>query len=45
MTSPFESNGVDAVDWTRVAVELDARGWRVLPGLLDAAECEATAVL
>jgi hypothetical protein len=32
-------------DWTRVAAELDQQGWAVLPGLLTAAQCLATATL
>ena len=31
------------IDWSRIAEELDARGSAVLPGLLDAAACDATA--
>ena len=34
-----------AVDWARVAGELNERGWAVLPGLLPAEECEAIAAL
>ena len=34
-----------AIDCTGVAHDLDLRGWAVLPGLLDAAECDATAAL
>jgi hypothetical protein len=33
------------IDWTRIATELDARGWAVLPNLLDTDECAATAAL
>jgi uncharacterized protein len=33
------------IDWTVVASDLDARGWAMLPGLLDAAACDATAAL
>jgi hypothetical protein len=32
-------------DWVRVAAELDQQGWAVLPGLLTAAQCFATAAL
>ena len=32
-------------DWTRIAAELDAQGWAVLPSLLDVADCDATAAL
>jgi hypothetical protein len=32
-------------DWMRVAAELDQQGWAVLPGLLTAAQCIATAAL
>ena len=34
-----------AIDCTGVAHDLDLRGWAVLPGLLDPAECDATAAL
>jgi hypothetical protein len=34
---------VASIDWTRVATDLDARGWALLPGLLPAGECEALA--
>jgi uncharacterized protein len=33
------------IDWTGVASDLDARGWAMLPGLLDPAACDATAAL
>jgi hypothetical protein len=32
-------------DWRRVATELDAQGWAILPGLLDHVACAATAML
>ncbi|MCW3846751.1 2OG-Fe(II) oxygenase [Sphingomonas sp. LB-2] len=32
-------------DWDGVVEALDTQGWAVLPGLLDAAECEAAAAL
>jgi len=32
-------------DWRRIAAELDAQGWAILPGLLDQAACAATAML
>ena len=32
-------------DWTRIAQDLDEQGWAILPGLLNAAECAATATL
>jgi hypothetical protein len=32
-----------ALDWQDLAVQLDARGYAVLPGLLDAAQCGALA--
>ncbi len=35
----------EPIDWTRIATELDARGWAVLPHLLDAADCAATTAL
>lgn len=34
-----------AMDWAGVAEALDDEGWAVLPGLLSAAECDATAAL
>jgi hypothetical protein len=36
---------VTAVDWARVAAELEARGNAVIPGLITAAECAALAGL
>ena len=33
------------IDWTSVGSDLDARGWSLLPGLLDPAACDATAAL
>jgi len=33
------------VDWRAIAADLDTQGWALLPGLLSAAECEATAAL
>jgi hypothetical protein len=33
----------DTVDWEAVRGELDGQGWAVLPSLLSAAECDATA--
>lgn len=36
---------VEAIDWSRVSAELDAQGWAILPGLLDAAEADAIAGL
>ncbi len=32
-------------DWKRVAADLDQQGWAILPGLLTAAQCFATAAL
>lgn len=37
--------GVAAVDWGRVAADLDAQGWAVLKGLVPADQCEALAGL
>jgi hypothetical protein len=34
---------IDDHDWDAAAVELDARGWTILPGLLDVPQCVATA--
>ncbi|MDB5705592.1 MAG: proline hydroxylase [Sphingomonas bacterium] len=36
---------VAAIDWQAVQADLDAQGWAILPGLIDAAACEATAAL
>jgi hypothetical protein len=36
---------VRAVDWARVAADLDAHGWALLDGLLSRAECEEVAAL
>lgn len=36
---------IAAADWPRVAAELDAQGWAILPGLLSAAEADAIAGL
>jgi hypothetical protein len=36
---------VEAIDWTALERALDAQGHAVVPGLLDAATCEATAGL
>jgi hypothetical protein len=36
---------VAALDWPQLATELDTRGCAVVPGLLDAGECEALAAL
>lgn len=33
------------VDWLAVERDLDAQGWAVLPGLIDAAQCDAIAAL
>ena len=32
-------------DWAAIAAALDEQGWAVLPGLLEATECDATAAL
>jgi hypothetical protein len=36
---------IEAIDWSDVQTALDGQGWAMLPGLLSAAECEATAAL
>ena len=36
---------LDRYDWPALTGDLDARGWAVLPGLLDPAMCDATAAL
>lgn len=41
--SPAARTG--SVDWTRVVAELDRQGWAILPGLLDAGDCNAVAAL
>jgi hypothetical protein len=40
-----EDRRVQTLDWPQVSQDLDAQGWAVLPRLLSAAECEATADL
>ena len=42
---PGMSATLEAVDWLRVAEDLDGQGWSVLPALLNPAECHATAGL
>ncbi|WEK43915.1 MAG: 2OG-Fe(II) oxygenase [Candidatus Sphingomonas colombiensis] len=32
-----------ALDWADVATDLDHQGWAILPGLIDAADCDAIA--
>ena len=39
------SNRVNAVDWPRLAADLDAQGWAVIPKLLGEQECDSTAAL
>jgi hypothetical protein len=34
-----------AIDWDAIGAGLDAEGWAVIPALLDAAQCQATAGL
>ena len=34
---------IDGFDWVAIADDLDRQGWAVLPGLLDAGECDAVA--
>lgn len=36
---------IDNHDWSAATADLDTRGWTVLPRLLDAAQCAATAAL
>lgn len=36
---------IDDLDWTRVAADLDERGWTILPRLLDPAACREAAAL
>ena len=36
---------LDTVDWQAAEIDLDARGWTRLPGLLDRHECDAAAAL
>ena len=36
---------IDSHDWSAAATDLDARGWTILPRLLDAGQCRATAAL
>ncbi|MBC8037319.1 MAG: 2OG-Fe(II) oxygenase [Rhizobiales bacterium] len=37
--------GIKAIDWPTVSTDLDAQGWAVMPKLLSAKECDATAAL
>ncbi|MBI1406715.1 MAG: proline hydroxylase [Caulobacter sp.] len=43
--APGPAQRVAAVDWNGVAAALDAQGFAVLPGLLSAGDCAATAAL
>jgi hypothetical protein len=38
-------DAIAAIDWLAVQTDLDAQGWAILPGLIDAAACDATAAL
>jgi hypothetical protein len=38
-------DAIAAIDWLAVQADLDAQGWAILPGLIDAAACDATAAL
>jgi hypothetical protein len=40
-----DRSGISAIDWARVAEDLDARGNAVIEGLITAAECDALAAL
>jgi uncharacterized protein len=41
--SALIAQGIAAADWGRIEADLDRQGFAVLPGLLDAAQCAATA--
>jgi len=36
---------MEGIDWEAVRGDLDGQGWAILPGLLSAADCDATAAL
>lgn len=36
---------VEAIDWSAIALDLDAQGWAILPGLLTSSECDEVAGL
>lgn len=36
---------IEAIDWSGVQAALNGQGWAMLPGLLSAAECDATTAL
>jgi hypothetical protein len=40
-----DRSGISAIDWVRVAEDLDARGNAVIEGLITAAECDVLAAL
>lgn len=44
MNRQHESD-IAAIDWASLATDLDARGWALSPGLLDAATCASLAAL
>lgn len=45
MKAGMNDGRLEAVDWARIAGELDGQGWAVLPVLLSASECDAMAAL
>lgn len=45
-TKSRDVNGyAETIDWSIVSADLDAQGWAILPKLLSAHECDATAGL
>lgn len=44
LTTSVEAR-VDAADWTKVAADLDAQGWAIIPQLISSAEADAIAGL
>ena len=38
-------SGLESIDWPRIASDLDAQGWAVMPKLLSAKECDTVASL
>jgi hypothetical protein len=45
MPSSRTGEKIEAMDWQMVGADLDAQGWAVLPGLLEAEDCPAAAAL
>ncbi len=43
--TPAVAARIAAIDWSQVAIDLDALGHALIPGLIDACQCEALAAL